>query len=80
MTKKQEEGVDQEDQTQEITAESDAREGNDLAVLVGSGAPLVKVRANVVLGDLRPGQVGTFIRTEELRMQVQQGLASFVEG
>lgn len=62
----------------EISVDSNEREGNDIPSLIGSGAPMITIRANTNIQGLAVGEVGTFIQSEEIRLQVQQGLASVV--
>lgn len=64
---------DEESKSGTLAIDSPEREGNDIPSLLGSGAPMVKVRANANINGLRVGQTGTFILSEELRLQAQQG-------
>lgn len=61
-----------------IAVDDVEREGNDIPSLIGSGAPMITIRANTNIQGLAVGEVGTFIQNEEIRLQVQQGLASVV--
>ncbi len=65
-------------ETEAIEIDSDEREGNDVNSLIGSGAPMIKIRAKVRVQGLEVGETGTFVRTEEIRLQIQNGLAEEV--
>lgn len=83
MTKKsdtdtEEETSDEVSQPGALAIDSPEREGNDIPTLLGTGAPMVKVRANANINGLRVGQTGTFIQSEELRLQTQQGFLTVV--
>lgn len=79
MTKKSEE-TEPVSEGKPLDVDSTEREGNDIPSLVGSGAPMVKIRANVNYMGLRPGQEGVFIQSEELRLGIQGELATLVDG
>lgn len=60
--------------------DTNRREGNDIAQLVGSGTPMVKVkaRANLAAYGLAAGEQGTFVQTENLRLDVANGYLEVV--
>ncbi len=77
--KKDEKRVDK-DEPQPISIESDEREGNNVAALVGSGAPMITVKANVGCLGLSAGDEATFVQTEEVRLNIQNENLSVVAG
>jgi len=76
MTKTDEAPV--EERPKAIDIDSNEREGNDVATLVGSGAPFITVKANMNIMGLQTGEIGTFIQTEEIRLLAQSGFVSVV--
>jgi hypothetical protein len=48
--------------------------------LVGSGAPMVTLRANAGCLGLSAGEVATFAESEETKALVANGIASLVSG
>jgi hypothetical protein len=72
------EEIQAEEQGKAIAIDSDEREGNDIPTLIGSGAPMITIQANMNIMGLQTGEVGTFLQTEELRLLAQQGNVSVV--
>lgn len=54
-------------------------EGNDLPSLVGSGAPMVTIRANARVFGLAEGATGSFVQTEDIRLAAKNGLVTIVD-
>lgn len=85
MTKTKQE----DEQTDDLEKEADKEQtsdviegppaGTEAPALVGSGAPMVQVRANAGVLGLSAGQIGNFARLPEVEANIDNGNLSVVE-